>query len=74
MTSQYLEWREKQYDVRETVDVFGANDDSVPVVPGAWSSASAVQLRSESHGHRNCVLLQSGDPCAHLLHSTLSDI
>ncbi len=35
MWLQYLEWREKQYDVRETVDVFGADDDVNPIVPGA---------------------------------------
>lgn len=34
-SAQYLEWREKQYDVRETVDVFGAEDDEKPAVPGA---------------------------------------
>jgi gamma-glutamylcyclotransferase, plant len=31
---QYLEWREKQYDVRERVDVFGKGS-SLPLVRGA---------------------------------------
>ncbi len=35
MRAQYLEWREKQYDVRERVDVFSAASSSEPVVRGA---------------------------------------
>ena len=35
MHAQYLEWREKQYDVRERVDVFCAASSSEPVVRGA---------------------------------------
>ena len=33
--AQYLEWREKQYDVRERVDVFGKDSASEPLVRGA---------------------------------------
>ena len=32
---QYLEWREKQYDVRKRVDVFGKGSACEPVVRGA---------------------------------------
>ena len=32
---QYLEWREKQYDVRERVDVFGGASATEPIVKGA---------------------------------------
>ena len=32
---QYLEWREKQYDVRERVDVFGRGSAAEPLVRGA---------------------------------------
>jgi hypothetical protein len=41
---QYLEWREKQYDVRETVDVFGAEDDQHPIVPGVQLAFPAGRL------------------------------
>lgn len=32
---QYLEWREKQYDLRVRVDVFGRESSAVPIVKGA---------------------------------------
>ena len=44
LTLQYLEWREKQYDVRETVDVFGADDDENPIVPGASTWVPLVAI------------------------------
>lgn len=31
---QYLEWREKQYDQRHRVDVFGRDPNAAPVVKG----------------------------------------
>lgn len=34
-TLRYLEWREKQYDVRQEVDVYGLRDPDIPLVPGA---------------------------------------
>lgn len=33
--AQYLEWREKQYDLRVRVDVFGKDSDHTPLVRGA---------------------------------------
>ncbi len=35
MTAQYLEWREKQYDLRVRVDVFGKESSEEPIVKGA---------------------------------------
>jgi len=34
-TLKYLEWREKQYDQRHRVDVFGRDPNAAPVVRGA---------------------------------------
>ena len=34
-TLAYLEWREKQYDLRERVDVYACPDDAEPVLRGA---------------------------------------
>ncbi len=31
---QYLEWREKQYDLRYKADVFGKDSDTEPIVKG----------------------------------------
>ena len=33
--AQYLEWREKQYDLRVKVDVFGKESSAEPIVKGA---------------------------------------
>ena len=35
IVGQYLEWREKQYDLRVRVDVFGKESSEQPVVKGA---------------------------------------
>lgn len=43
---QYLEWREKQYDLRVRVDVFGRESFEVPIVKGALTyiaSADGVE-------------------------------
>ena len=44
---QYLEWREKQYDLRVRVDVFGRESLEVPVVRGALTYiASADRVKN----------------------------
>lgn len=35
MAAQYLEWREKQYDLRVRVDMFGKESSEAPIVKGA---------------------------------------
>ena len=35
IATQYLEWREKQYDMRVRVDVFGRESAEQPIVKGA---------------------------------------
>ncbi len=44
---QYLEWREKQYDLRVRVDVFGRESSEVPIVKGALTYiASADRVKN----------------------------
>ena len=44
---QYLEWREKQYDLRVRVDVFGQESSEVPIVKGALTYiASADRVKN----------------------------
>ena len=47
LSLQYLEWREKQYDLRVRVDVFGRDSSEVPTVKGALTYiASADRARN----------------------------
>ena len=44
---QYLEWREKQYDLRVRVDVFGRESSAMPLVKGALTYiASADRVKN----------------------------
>lgn len=47
-TIKYLEWREKQYDLRELCDIYSADSPDSPVVQGAL-----VYIASESPNNVN---------------------
>ena len=60
LSMQYLEWREKQYDLRVRVDVFGRDSSEVPTVRGALTYiASADRAKNLNYAGEVCSL------CAH---------
>ena len=60
LSMQYLEWREKQYDLRVRVDVFGRDSSEVPTVRGALTYiASADRTKNLNYAGEVCSL------CAH---------
>lgn len=60
LSMQYLEWREKQYDLRVRVDVFGRDSSEVPTVRGALTYiASADRAKNLNYAGEVCCL------CAH---------
>ena len=60
LSLQYLEWREKQYDLRVRVDVFGRDSSEVPTVKGALTYiASADCAKNPNYAGEVCSI------CAH---------
>ena len=54
---QYLEWREKQYDLRVRVDVFGRDSSEVPTVRGALTYiASADRAKNVNYAGELCFI------------------
>ena len=62
---QYLEWREKQYDLRVRVDVFGHESAEEPIVRGALTYiASDNRLKNLNYAGARCQTC-SGQGCTH---------
>lgn len=52
---QYLEWREKQYDLRVRVDVFGRESAEEPIVRGALTYiASDDRVKNGNYAGASC--------------------
>ena len=56
---QYLEWREKQYDLRVRVNVYGRESSEVPIVKGALTYiASADRVENLNYAGTETPALQ----------------